>query len=112
MGRARGPSTTDLPGAVRSAATDCRASDVDDDTEDPRFGRVGKQTIVDTGALTRNRMETIEDDLLARTLGLIDRAHESDTPFFLHFYPHARVDQVVGAVARQDRRWLSRTEAR
>src|ERR1700730_5843251 len=62
---------------------DCKASDVDDDTEDPRFGRVGKQTIVDTGPLTRKRMETIEDDLLARTLGLIDRAHESDTPFFL-----------------------------
>src|SRR5690242_766625 len=62
---------------------DCRASDVDDATEDPRFGRVGKQTIVDTGPLTRKRMETIEDDLLARTLGLIDRAHESDTPFFI-----------------------------
>src|SRR6202045_25476 len=62
---------------------DCKASDVDDDTEAPRFGRVGKQTIVDTGPLTRKRMETIEDDLLARTLGLIDRAHESDTPFFL-----------------------------
>ena len=28
-------------------------------------------------------METVEDDLLARTLGLIDRAHKSDTPFFL-----------------------------
>jgi arylsulfatase len=28
-------------------------------------------------------METIEDDLLARTLGLIDRAHEIDTPFFI-----------------------------
>jgi AIR synthase related protein, N-terminal domain len=62
---------------------DCKASDVDDNTEDPRFGRVGKQTIVDTGPLTRKRMETIEDDLLARTLGLIDWAHESDTPFFL-----------------------------
>lgn len=62
---------------------DCKASDVDDDTEDPRFGRVGKQTMVDSGPLTRKRMETIEDDLLVRTLGLIDRAHDSDTPFFL-----------------------------
>ena len=62
---------------------DCKAADEDDPTEDPRFGRVGKQSIVDTGPLTRERMETIEDDLLARTLGIIDRAHESGTPFFV-----------------------------
>lgn len=62
---------------------DCKASDVDDPTEDPRFGRVGKQTIEDTGPLTRKRMETIEDDLLARSLGFIDRAHAADKPFLL-----------------------------
>jgi arylsulfatase len=42
---------------------DCTATDVDDPTEDPRFGRVGRQAIEDTGPLTRKRMETIEDDL-------------------------------------------------
>ena len=31
----------------------CKASDKDDPTEDPRFGRVGKQTIEDTGPLTQ-----------------------------------------------------------
>ena len=31
----------------------CKASDRDDPTEDPRFGRVGKQTIEDTGPLTQ-----------------------------------------------------------
>jgi arylsulfatase A-like enzyme len=31
----------------------CRASDRDDPTVDPRFGRVGKQAIEDTGALTK-----------------------------------------------------------
>jgi arylsulfatase A-like enzyme len=31
---------------------ECRASDVDDPTEDPRFGRVGKQVINDTGPLS------------------------------------------------------------
>lgn len=62
---------------------DCRATDEDDATEDPRFGRVGKQTIVDTGPLTRKRMETVEDDLLAHTLSFIDRAHESGKPFFV-----------------------------
>jgi len=62
---------------------DCKATDVDDSTEDPRFGRVGKQTIEDTGPLTRKRMETVEDDLLARSLDFIDRAHAADKPFLL-----------------------------
>jgi arylsulfatase len=62
---------------------DCKATDVDDPTEDPRFGRVGKQTIEDTGPLTRKRMETIEEDLLARSLDFIDRAHAEGKPFFL-----------------------------
>ncbi|MBB2940649.1 arylsulfatase [Actinoplanes lutulentus] len=62
---------------------DCKASDVDDPAEDDRFGRVGKQTITDTGPLTRERMTTIENDLLERSLGFIDRAHEQGKPFLL-----------------------------
>ena len=45
---------------------DCRATDTDDPTEDPQFGKVGKQTIKDTGPLTRKRMETIDDDVAQR----------------------------------------------
>jgi arylsulfatase len=62
---------------------DCKASDVDDPTEDPRFGRVGRQVIEDTGPLTRKRMETVEEDLLVHSLDFIDRAHAADKPFFL-----------------------------
>jgi arylsulfatase A-like enzyme len=62
---------------------DCKASDVDDPTEDARFGRIGKQTITDTGPLTRKRMETVEDDLLARSLDFIDRADAAGKPFLL-----------------------------
>jgi arylsulfatase len=62
---------------------DAQASEIDDPTEDPRFGRVGKQTIHDSGPLTRKRMETIEDDLLAHSLDFIDRAHQAEKPFFL-----------------------------
>src|SRR3954465_14089337 len=62
---------------------DCKASSVDDAAVDPRFGRVGRQVIKDTGPLTKKRMETIEDDLLAHSFDFIDRAHASDTPFFL-----------------------------
>jgi len=36
----------------------CTATDVDDTTDDPRFGKVGKQKIVDTGALTRAGFKT------------------------------------------------------
>src|SRR4030095_15743935 len=56
---------------------DCKATDVDDPSEDERFGRVGKQTITDTGPLTRERMTTIEADLLEPSLGFIDRAHQA-----------------------------------
>src|SRR5450432_2567075 len=40
---------------------DCKATDKDDPTIDPRFGKVGKQIIKDTGPLTKKRMETIDD---------------------------------------------------
>jgi len=37
---------------------DCKASDKDDTTVDPRFGKMGKQVCKDTGPLTRERMLT------------------------------------------------------
>ena len=39
----------------------------------------------DTGPLTRKRMETIDQEVLDRTLNFIDRAHSSDQPFFVWF---------------------------
>ncbi len=62
---------------------ECKANDEDDPTLDPRFGKVGKQTIKDTGPLTRKRMETVEQDLMKRSLDFIDRSHQADKPFFL-----------------------------
>src|SRR5215467_3222713 len=41
---------------------DCKASDKDDTTVDPRFGKVGKQVCRDTGPLTKKRMETVDDE--------------------------------------------------
>jgi arylsulfatase len=60
-----------------------KASERDDPTVDPRFGRVGKQTIRDSGPLTRKRMETIEDDLLQRSFDFMGRARAANRPFFL-----------------------------
>ncbi|MGM4922173.1 arylsulfatase [Tardiphaga sp. 804_B3_N1_9] len=62
---------------------ECKATDRDDPTEDRRFGRVGKQTIKDTGPLTRERMTTVEDDLLGRSTDFMDRATKAGKPFFL-----------------------------
>ena len=61
------------------------ASDKDDPTEDPRFGRVGKQTIEDTGPLTKKRMETVDEEFLTGAMNFIDKSHRADKPFFVWF---------------------------
>jgi arylsulfatase len=61
------------------------ATNVDDPTEDPKFGRVGKQKIVDTGPLTRKRMETIDKEVLDETLKWMDKNGKGDKPMFVWF---------------------------
>jgi arylsulfatase A-like enzyme len=77
----------------------CKASDRDDPTEHPRFGRVGKQTIEDTGPLTKKRMETIDDETSVAAIDFIRRQAQANTPFFcwfnstrMHFRTHVRAD--------------------
>ena len=59
------------------------ASDKDDPTVDPRFGKVGKQTIEDTGPLTKKRMETVDEEITAAALKFMDKAHQDNKPFFV-----------------------------
>src|SRR5262249_23847523 len=61
------------------------ASDKDDPTEDPRFGKVGKQTIQDTGPLTKKRMETVDEEFLGAALAFIDKNAKAGKPFFCWF---------------------------
>jgi arylsulfatase len=61
------------------------ATTVDDPTVDPKFGRVGKQKIENTGPLTRKRMETFDGEVLAKTLDYLDRNGKGDKPFFVWF---------------------------
>lgn len=75
----------------------CKATDVDDETIDPRFGKVGKQTIEDTGALTKKRMETVDDETSAAAVDFIQRQHVAGKPFFcwwngtrMHLRTHVR----------------------
>jgi arylsulfatase len=71
------------------------ATDTDDPTVDPRFGKVGKQKIEDTGPLTKKRMESVDDQTLAAALDFIDRQVKAGKPFFvwwngthMHFRTH------------------------
>jgi arylsulfatase A-like enzyme len=63
----------------------CWATDADDPTEQPRWGKVGKQKIEDTGPLTIKRMETVDDEITEQALRFIDEAHKADKPFFLWY---------------------------
>src|SRR2546421_2400220 len=60
----------------------CLATDKDDATEQPRWGRVGKQTIKDTGPLTKKRMETCDDEFVTAAKDFIGRQHNAGHPFF------------------------------
>ncbi|MFL6221299.1 MAG: arylsulfatase [Actinomycetes bacterium] len=65
----------------------CKASESDDATVDPAFGRVGKQTIENTGALDTKRMETIDEEFLAAAKDFINRQQKASKPWFCYFNP-------------------------
>jgi len=88
---------------------DCKASEKDDPTVDPRFGKVGKQVCKDTGPLTKQRMVTIDDDIANRAVDFIKREHKGGKPLFvwvnfthMHFRTHTK-PQSIG----QSGRWQS-----
>lgn len=61
------------------------ATQKDDPTTDPVFGRVGKQKIENTGPLTRERMKTFDGEVLQHTLNWMDKNAKGDKPFFVWF---------------------------
>jgi arylsulfatase len=63
----------------------CKASDKDDATVDPAFGRVGKQTIENTGPLDTKRMETIDEEFLTAAKDFIARQQRANAPWFCYF---------------------------
>ena len=65
----------------------CKATNKDDATVDPQFGRVGKQVIENTGPLNTKRMETVDEEFLAGALDFIDRKTKEGTPWFCYFNP-------------------------
>jgi arylsulfatase A-like enzyme len=88
---------------------DCKASDKDDPTVDPRFGKVGKQVCKDTGPLDKKRMVTIDDDIAARAVDFIQRQNKAGKPAFvwvnfthMHFRTHTKPESIG-----QSGRWQS-----
>jgi len=63
----------------------CKASNKDDATVDPAFGRVGKQVIENTGAMGKKRMETVDEEFLAAAKDFIKRQHSTGNPWFCYF---------------------------
>ena len=63
------------------------ATNVDDATVQPRWGKIGKQKIEDAGELCPTRMETVDDEILANALKFLDKARQDGKPFFLWLNP-------------------------
>jgi len=77
------------------------ATDEEDTTIQPRWGKVGKQRIEDTGPLTVKRMETCDDEFVDAAEDFITRKHDEGQPFFcwvntthMHLFTHPKPESV------------------
>jgi arylsulfatase len=78
------------------------ATDEDDETVEPRWGKIGKQKFKDTGKLDTERIKTFDDECLDASLDFIERQAEADKPFFvwhnttrMHAYTQVK-DEIRG----------------
>jgi arylsulfatase A-like enzyme len=72
----------------------CWATDKDDPTVDPRWGKVGKQKIEDLGPLpphptegVKFNMETFDEVILEHTVNFMKKAQKDGKPFFIWMNP-------------------------
>jgi arylsulfatase A-like enzyme len=63
------------------------ATNVDNQTVEPRWGKIGKQRIEDAGELCPKRMETVDDEILSETFKFIDKAKQENKQFFVWLNP-------------------------
>ena len=76
-------------------------TNVEDATEHPRWGVIGKQTIEDKGPLTKKRMETFDDEIADKAIDFIKRQVANDQPFFawvnfthMHAYTYTKPESL------------------
>jgi arylsulfatase len=79
----------------------CKATDKDDSTIDAQFGKVGRQTIENTGPLNRKRMETVDEEFLGAALDFVDRKTKEGKPWLcymnttrMHVFTHLKPSSV------------------
>jgi arylsulfatase A-like enzyme len=72
----------------------CVATNKDDPTVDPRWGKVGKQKITDEGPLpphptkgVKLNMETVDEVILEHTVNFMKKAQQDKKPFFVWLNP-------------------------
>lgn len=70
------------------------ASDKDDATIDPRWGRVGRQVIRDEGRLGAERQTTFDNEVLDRSLAWMKTCVSTKKPFFLWLNPSRMHQQI------------------
>jgi arylsulfatase A-like enzyme len=63
------------------------ATDTDDQTVMPRWGRIGRQKIEDAGTLYPKRMETVDDEIRDLSFKFMDKAKADNKPFFVWLNP-------------------------
>jgi arylsulfatase len=88
-------------GTMRCWAT----PDKDDATDDPKWGRMGRQRVENTGMLTRKRMETFDGEVLAETVKYLDKVGPTGKPWFvwfnstaIHIWSHSPLKYIQKAV--------------
>jgi arylsulfatase len=88
------PEQLDYPGVKNPAFAEnfgprgilrCHATEKNDKTEHPKWGRMGKQRCENTGPLTRERMQTVAAEFLGAAEQFIEKAVEEEKPFFVWF---------------------------
>jgi len=79
----------------------CWATNTDDNTVDPRWGKVGAQKIENTGPLNMKRMETVDEEFLDGAMKFIEKANKDGKPFFcwfnstrMHIFTHLKPQSV------------------
>ena len=89
------PKDPEFQEKVRSARRAAHATQIAD----------GTQKIEDTGPLTRKRMETVDEEFLARRLDFIDNCAQCGQAFLrlVEFHAHAHLDALEEGVRGQDR---------
>jgi arylsulfatase len=63
------------------------ATDKDDATDMPRWGKIGKQKIEDAGTLYPKRMETVDDEIRDFAVKFMEKAQKDGKPFFVWLNP-------------------------